>query len=120
MPQFMLIAGGADLDKRGGNPEFRATMLEHYMGWVQGLQKQGRFVSSQKLSDQTGRRLSIRGGDVMDGPFIESKDAIGGVFIIEASSLDEATEVARSCPVLSLQRGYVEVRLVETNRSGAT
>lgn len=119
MPQFMLIAGGADLDKRGGNPEFRATMIEHYMTWVQDIRERGHFVSSQKLSDQTGRRLTIRGGDVIDGPFIESKDAVGGIFIIEAASLDEAADIARTCPCVSLQRGYVEVRLIEATRPGA-
>src|SRR5215813_10760552 len=100
MPQFMLIVGGADLDKRSGNSEFTPAMLDAYMQWVQGLRETGRFLSSYKLRDQAGRRLTIRGGDVMDGPFIESKDAVGGVFVIEAESLDEATEVARSCPVL--------------------
>jgi len=113
MPQYMLIVGGADLDKRSGNPEFLPTMLEQYMGWVKGLREQQRFVSSAKLRDQIGRRLTIRGGEVMDGPYIESKDAVGGVFIIEAASLDEATDIARTCPSLHLQRGYVEVRVIE-------
>jgi hypothetical protein len=79
MAKFMVIVGGADLDKRSGNREFLPVMFE--------------------------------------GPFIESKDAVGGIFIIEATSLDDATEVARSCPALTLQNGYVEVRLVEEKRS---
>ena len=49
----------------------------------------------------------------MDGPFVESKDAVGGIFIVEADSLDEATEIARGCPNLELQNGYMEVRLIE-------
>lgn len=115
----MLIVGGADLDKRGGNPDFAPVMFERYMAWVQGLVASGRFVGSEKLHDQTGRRLTVRGGEVMDGPFIESKDAVGGVFVIEAESLDAATEIARSCPGLTLQHGYVEVRLVEARRPAA-
>ena len=111
----MLIVGGADMDKRSGNPAFRPAMLEHYMTWMKGLEEHGRLVSRAKLRDQTGRRLTIRGGEVMDGPFIESKDAIGGFFIIEAESLDEATELARSCPGLHLQHGYVEIRVVEVS-----
>jgi hypothetical protein len=120
MAKFMLIAGGADLDKRVGNPKFAAVMLERYLGWIQGLRDSGRFVGSYKLHDQTGRRLTIRGGEVIDGPFIEAKDAVGGIFIIEAASLDEATEIARSCPNLDLQNGYVEVRVVEMGRPAAT
>ena len=113
MPKFMLIAGGADLDKRNGNPKFAPIMLERYMAWIEGLRDSGRYVGSYKLYDQAGRRLTIRGGEVIDGPFIESKDAVGGIFVIEAASLDEATDVARSCPNLDLQNGYMEVRMVE-------
>ena len=107
MPTFMLIAGGADVDKRSGNnPKLAPVMLERYMAWIQGLRDSGRFMGSYKLHDQTGRRLTIRGGEVIDGPFIESKDAIGGIFIIDAASLDEAAEIARSCPCLDLQNGH--------------
>src|SRR5881628_2709415 len=120
MPTFMLIDGSADVDKRSGNnPKLAPVMLERYMAWIQGLRDSGRFMGSYKLHDQTGRRLTLRGGEVIDGPFIESKDAIGGAFVIEATSLDEATELARSCPVLDMQNGYVEVRVVERSRSAA-
>ena len=120
MSRFMLIVGGADLDKRSGNPAFRPAMLEQYMAWVQRLENQGNMVTRAKLRDQIGRRLTVRGGDVMDGPFIESKDAIGGFFIVDAESLDEATELARACPALHLQRGYVEIRIVEASSFDGT
>jgi hypothetical protein len=94
-------------------------MLERYMAWIQGLRDSGRFMGSYKLHDQTGRRLTIRGGEVIDGPFIESKDAIGGIFIIDAASLDEAAEIARSCPCLDLQNGYMEVSVIEVARPDA-
>jgi len=113
MPKFMLIAGGADVDKRSGNAALAPVMLERYLTWIKGVRDSGRYVSSYKLHDQTGRRLTIRGGEVMDGPFIESKDAVGGIFIIDAASLDDASDIARSCPVLDLQNGYMEVRVVE-------
>lgn len=117
MPRYLLILGGADLDKRSGNPNFRANMLEHYAAWVSGLVERGQFVESHKLYDQTGRRLTIRGGEVIDGPFIEAKDAVGGIFVIAAGSLDEATEAASNCPALDLQNGWVEVRVLEMSRS---
>jgi hypothetical protein len=120
MPKFMLIAGGADVDKRVGNPKLAPVMFERYMAWIQRLRDSGRFVSSYKLHDQTGRRLTIRGGEVIDGPFIESKDAVGGIFVIEAASLDEAADVARSCPNLDLQNGYMEVRVIEVARPDAS
>ena len=116
MAKHLLILGGADLDKRNGSSSYAPILLERFTAWVRELHEKGQFVSSYKLYDQTGRRLTIRGGEVIDGPFIESKDAVGGVIIIETSSLDEATEVARRCPVLELQHGFVEVRVVEIAR----
>src|SRR5215470_11480989 len=118
MSKFMLIIGGADVDKRSANAQLAPVMLERYMRWIDGLRQRGQFLGSYKLHDQTGRRLTIRGGEVIDGPFIESKDAVGGIFIVEAASLDEATGIARSCPNLDLQNGYMEVRMVEA--SGGT
>jgi hypothetical protein len=116
MAKYMLLLGGADLDKRSGNAQLAPMMLEKYMTWMRQLRESGRYVASHKLFDQTGKRLTIRGGEVVDGPFVETKEAVGGIFVIEASSLDEATTVARDCPVLSLQNGYVEVRVIEEVR----
>ncbi len=113
MTKYMLIAGGADLDKRSGNPAFAPVMLERYMTWVRSIADAGRLVQTYKLYDQTGTRLTVRGGEVVDGPFIETKESIGGIFVVDAASLDEATRMARDCPVLDLQNGFVEVRPVE-------
>jgi hypothetical protein len=77
----MLILGGADLDKRSSNAN-RGPMLERYMAWVKQLSDGNRLVGSYELFDQTGARLSVRGGEIVDGPFVETKEAIGGVFVI--------------------------------------
>jgi hypothetical protein len=113
MPKFMLIVGGADLDKRSSNNAALAPMmLERYMAWVKSLSERSP-VTSYKLYDQTGARLTVRGGQVVEGPFIEAKEAVGGIFIFEAPSHPEATAAARTCPVFELQNGYIEVRAVE-------
>jgi len=118
MANFMLLLGGADLDKRSANPELAPVMMQQYMAWVQSLRQKNSLVGSHKLFDQTGKRLTVRGGEVVEGPFVESKEAIGGIFLISAASLDEATALARECPVLRLQNGYVEVRVIEEVRPG--
>ncbi len=113
MARYMLLLGGADLDKRSGNPELAQTMLERYSVWVRSLAEAGRLRETYKLYDHTGARLTVRGGEVLEGPFVETRDAIGGIFVIEADSLEQATALARESPVLHLQNGYVEVRPVE-------
>jgi hypothetical protein len=73
----------------------------------------------ERIAEQGGRELagmalhpnetatSIRGGVVTDGPFIETKEGLAGVFVIEARDLDHALELARMTPIMD---GGVEVR----------
>ncbi|MEU0560666.1 YciI family protein [Dactylosporangium sp. NPDC049742] len=75
-----------------------------------------------RFSEQVGERLvggnalqavatatSIRGDVVTDGPFVETKEVLGGYYVIEAKDLDEALEIAKLCPA---RFGGVEVRPV--------
>ena len=118
MAKYMLILGGADVDKRSGNAELTAKMFEQYMSWMRSMKDAGRYVASYKLYDQTGARLTVRGGQVVEGPFVETKEAVGGVFVVEAGSLDKAKALARECPVFK-QNGYVDVRVVGEVRAPA-
>jgi hypothetical protein len=88
-------------------------MFAQFATWLGGLRARGQYLHSHKLQDRTGARLTVRGGQVVEGPFMETKEAVGGVFLIEAGSLEEALAIARTCPTLTLQNGYVEVRVVE-------
>ena len=113
MAKYMLLLGGADLDKRGSNPELAPKMFQQFADWLGTMRERGQYLQSNKLQDRTGARLTVRGGQVVEGPFMESKEAVGGAILIEAPSLEEAVSIARSCPTLSLQNGFVEVRVVE-------
>jgi len=120
MAKYMLLLGGADLDKRSGNANLAPKMFQQFASWLSSLREEGHLVGHHKLHDQTGVRLTVRGGQVVEGPFMETKEAVGGAIVIEASSLEQATKLARGCPVLDLQNGYVEVRLIEeVSRPGA-
>ena len=113
MAKYSLLLGGADLDKRTSNPTLAPQMFERFSRWLGTIRERGRYVDSFKLKDQTGARLTVRGGQVVEGPFMETKEAVGGVFIVEADSLEGAIAMARECPTLTLQNGFVEVRVVE-------
>lgn len=71
-------------------------------GWMldagDGLKKEGRIVNGKKV--------------VMDGPFVEAKEIIGGFSIVQAETIDAAAEIAKGCPCL-LRGGTVEVRPLE-------
>jgi hypothetical protein len=113
MAKYLFLLGGADLDKRGGNASLAPRMFERFSSWLNELREGGHFLDSHKLHDQIGARLTVRGGQVVEGPFMETKEAVGGIFIIQAASLEEAVALARRCPIFELQNGYIEVRAVE-------
>ncbi|WP_084259070.1 YciI family protein [Microtetraspora malaysiensis] len=66
----------------------------------------GRIVAGLAL-EQSGTATSIRGDLVTDGPFIETKEALAGVFVLEARDLDHALTLAQLTPIMN---GGVEIR----------
>jgi hypothetical protein len=74
MAKYILLLGGADLDKRSGNAAIAQTMMQRYSSWLQSLKESGQYVSSEKLFDQTGKRLTVRGGEIVEGPEPVNKD----------------------------------------------
>ncbi len=70
-------------------------------------------VKRYKLEDGTVRHLSGRPGQVtvVDGPFPETKEVVGGYFLLAADSYDEAVALASTCPHLDF--GRIEVRRIE-------
>ena len=66
----------------------------------------GKIVGGEALQP-TATATSIRGDVVTDGPFAETKEALGGYYLIEAADLDQALAIAKVCPA---PYGGVEVR----------
>lgn len=114
MSQFMLfIRGGSDVSENLSAEQIQEA-IERYRAWAQKLRAQGKLESAEKLKDNEGRMLSMKNGQALvDGPFAETKETIGGYFIINADSLDEAIEITKECPSLS-EGGMVELREIES------
>jgi hypothetical protein len=106
--RFMLILRGGRSDKSLSPTEY-GQMIQKYLNWIEGLRKSGNYEAGEPLEEE-GRLLSEKNGSlVTDGPFAESKEAVGGYFIIKAADLDEAAEIAKSCPIFE-NGGTTEVR----------
>jgi hypothetical protein len=89
------------------SPEEIRQNMARFTEWFERLNNAGKFKGGGPLGHY-GKILSGRDA-VTDGPFVESKEAIAGFFVIRADSLEQAVEVARGCP--GLQFGQtVEVR----------
>ena len=91
--------------------EQRQQLMHQWNAWYDGLAEQGKVEHGNPLEAQ-GRVVSgARGERVVDGPFAEAKEAIGGYFFLRVADIEEATEIAQRCP--SLKHGMtVEVRPV--------
>lgn len=111
MAQFMLLIRGGDEAFAQFTPEQMEQTLGQYFAWSDRLRQEGRLVGADQLADG-GRTVRARDGQlVIDGPYTETKDAVGGYYQIEAADEAEAAEIAKGCPVLN-HGGLVEVRAI--------
>jgi hypothetical protein len=93
-------------------PDFNSTMRD-CLSHADELKQDGRLLDSQMLEDPSrAKSVRIRNGrrTVIDGPFAESKEVLGGFNIIEAEDMEEALRIADLFPWA--QTGCVEVRPV--------
>jgi len=90
------------------SPEEIQASTQNWMNWIGGI------AAQNKLADR-GNRLKSSGavikseGIVSDGPYAEIKESIMGYSLFKADSLEEAKELVKDCPILSIG-GSVEVR----------
>ena len=107
---YMLLFRGTHWDK-ALSPEEIQKMVSQWYAWFERLTQEGKCKAGHPL-EREGRIVSGRTGrTVADGPFAESKEAIGGYFLLQVDDFDEAVEIAKQCP--GLDYGIdVEVRPV--------
>ena len=110
-------------DENGFNnltPEQRQQGMAAYMAYTQALQAAGVYKGSNRLRPvATATTLRTTDGkvQVLDGPFIESKEQLGGYFLIDVPNLDAAITWASKCP--GVGHGVVEVRAIWDMSPGA-
>src|SRR5262249_26856020 len=110
MARFMYIFRGGGVVTPGLTPTEMQQHLDRWRAWAAALSKAGHHRGGQPVETR-GKTIRGKGRIVADGPFAESKDMVTGSMLLEAASLEEATELARDCPVF-LYDGSVEIRPV--------
>ena len=106
--EYMLLFRGNDWHK-GLSLEEMQQAIGQMMAWFKGLTERGIVIAGQPLAPE-GKVVSGKNGrTVADGPFAESKEAIGGYFLLRINSLEEAVAIAKQCPILAYG-SQVEVR----------
>src|SRR2546426_1214321 len=102
--EYMLIFRGNDWHK-GLSPEEMQKVVDQWKSWFDRLTEQGKAIAGNPL-EREGKIVSGKNGRVVaDGPFAESKEAIGGYFLLQVRTLDEAGAIAKECPRLAYGAG---------------
>jgi len=114
MAEFMLLLHENPADFSSLSAEDIQKVIGEYAAWRSKLEGEGKLVSSQKLKDEGGRDLTSTGGQVrvVDGPYAEAKEVIGGYFSIQAADYDEAIAISKECPHLKYG-GRIELREID-------
>ncbi len=97
--EYMLLFRGPHWDRGLSTDELQDAM-DKVMAWFEGLNERGKIKGAQPLGGQ-GRVISGTDGRfVVDGPFTETKEAVGGYLVMQADSLNDVVEIAQSMPTL--------------------
>jgi hypothetical protein len=116
MRYLMLVCWDAEKMDAQTEPDPTAAPDEESFPWLEDLQARGMWVTGDQLAPpRRARSVRVRDGEaiVTDGPFVATKEVVGGFDIIECGSMEEAVEIAAAHPVA--QMGTIEVRPLWSN-----
>ena len=118
--RYLILIYGNEQHWTSMTPEATAAVLDEYNAFTQQLLDAGALRGGDELQPSfTATTIRKRDGQLQttDGPFAETKEQLGGYYIVETDTLDEAIALASKCPAVS--HGSVEVRpIVEQPAEG--
>jgi hypothetical protein len=108
--RYVLLIG-SDRSVPPPPPAEMATIVQAHGRFAEELRAAGKMVHVERLRpDSEASRVRVKAGQrqVMDGPFAETKEALGGFYLIECETKEEAVAWAKKIPLL--EGGFIEVR----------
>jgi hypothetical protein len=106
---FLFRASDAESRENMGTPERAQETMQVWLAWIRDLEAKGHLKSRGEPLDRVGK--VVKNKTITDGPYVEGKDMVLGFLIIQARDLEQATELAKGCPMVQ-GGGSVEVRPV--------
>lgn len=106
MAKFMLLYRDAAEPRTQPSPKEMQAFLAMWGGWFQ--QFGPKILDGGDALLPTGRVLKP-GGEVVNGPYVEAKEVIGGFSVVDAEHYEDAVEIARACPISKIG-GAIEIR----------
>lgn len=113
--KYMLMLHGDDQAYRNRSPEETGSVLERHRAVSAELRRAGKYVAGERLRyREEAVTIRAREGEavVLDGPFAEAREVLGGFYLIDADSKDEAIRWARKLPLD--EHGAIEIRPART------
>lgn len=113
MQYICLIYSDESTDPKPGTEEF-GPFMKGYTDFTQEVREDGKFVAGDALQPvSTATTVTVRDGktETMDGPFAETKETLGGYYLLDCENLDEAIRYAAKIP--TAQHGRIEVRPIQ-------
>ena len=114
MSEFVLLYRSTNeaFRQATGSPETAQQTMAKWQAWFKDMTEKGQLKNlGQPLDRSSGKVVGAKKKTVTDGPYVETKEVVGGYSVIEAPDLDHAAHIASGCPVLEIE-GSVEVRPV--------
>jgi hypothetical protein len=119
--QYMLLIYGDPTSRENLSDEERGQMMKAYGSFTQELRDSGAMIAGDALEPtETATTVRVQNDETLttDGPFAETKEQLGGYYLIEAGSLDDAIEWAAKIP--GARHGSVEVRPIMVFEEGGS
>ena len=108
MAKYMYLFRGGDAARAQESPESMQQHMELWKKWMGQLAQNGTLVDGLPLGRE-GKQVESKGKVILDGPFTEGKEIVGGYLIVNAKSLTDAAEISKGCPIFE-HDGKIEVR----------
>jgi hypothetical protein len=99
--RFLLLLYGDEEAEQSLTAEERRAIVDEHVAVGRRLREAGALVASEALSDSSGAKVLWRDGErslVTDGPFAETKEQLGGFYLLECADIDEALAWAEQVP----------------------
>jgi len=109
--KYLLLIYENEASLAGLSEAEQGKIFEEYMVYTKGIRKNGNYVAGEALQPvSTATTVRVKNGKTLttDGPFAETREQLGGFYLVEAKDLDEAIRLAAGIPASGT--GSIEVR----------
>ena len=111
MKDFLLVFRSDFSNDPKSSPDEMQASTKRWMDWIGGIAAQGKLTDRGNRLNPSGKVVKAA-NVIADGPYAEIKESISGYSIVKADSVEEASELAKGCPILKTG-GNVEIREID-------